>query len=103
MNYNIQYMDYLLLQNGMDTKIDGWFTNLKHTGRLYSVNVNNINSIKLEYTKHDKINISYFVINLINKEKIYVNKYIAIRSGLFSLSYSENKDYEVVDTFIRKK
>ncbi len=43
----LQNMDYLLLQNGMDTKIDGWFTNLKHTGRLYSVNVNNIYSIKL--------------------------------------------------------
>ena len=96
-------MEFLLLQNGMDKKIDIYATsiNLKQTGRLIAINVNNISSIKLKYTKYDKINNKYFVINLINKEKIYVNEFIAVPTGLLRIDYTRNADYEVVDTFIR--
>lgn len=97
-------MEKIVLENGMNNKIDNWITtlHLKKTGRLIYINVNNISTIKLKYTKYDKVNLGYFLITLVNGKKIYVNKYTCIRTGLFTSCYDVNKDYELVDTFIRK-
>lgn len=98
-----QSTQFLLLNNALDYKIDVCITTLKikKHRRLMSINTNNIISIKLEYTKYDTVNKSYFVITLVNGEKIYVNRMTAIPMGLLSASYTPNEDYDKVDNFVR--
>jgi hypothetical protein len=94
--------ELLILQNAMDCKVDIYITNfnIKPRPKRVAININQIVSIHHDYTKYDKINTKYFVINLINGEKIYVNEMNHYPTGLFETLYSKNKDYEVVDTFI---
>lgn len=92
----------LVLKNVMDHKIDIHITTLqlKKTGRRVAINTSHIISIKLEYTKYDKENLSYYVITLINGEQIYVNKMNALQMGLFEAAYTINEDYEVINTLM---
>ena len=98
-----QNKQLLVLNNAMDSKIDVFISpfNLQPSYQI-AINITYIVSIKLKYTKYDKINLSYYVITLISGKKIYVNQWNAKPIGLFSYSCERNADdYETVKTFIQ--
>ena len=82
--------NFIVLNNALD------FYSM--TSRKIIININHIVSIKLVYTKYNKINLSYYIINLINGRNIYVNQMIGTILGLFNIVYIKNEDYEKVDS-----
>jgi hypothetical protein len=92
--------EFIPLKNAMNSKFDLTFityallTLFGFKSKSMVINIQHIISITHGYTNYDQT--GYYLITLINGEKIYVNSSRIISTGFFKVLLSTNEDYDLI-------
>jgi len=102
-----QLNEFISLKNAMNSKFDLTFityallTLFGFKSKSMVINIQHIISITHGYTNYDKT--GYYLITLINGEKIYVNSSRIISTGFFKVQLSTNEDYDLIKLNLKQK
>jgi hypothetical protein len=101
-----QLNEFIHLKNAMNSKIDltvisyALLTLFGFKSKSMLINIQHIISITHGYTDYDKN--SYYLITLINGEKIYVNSSRIVSTGFFKVHLTTNDDYNLIKAQTKK-